>query len=166
MHGIPPNKRTRPLVPAPLDAADTIQITAEMVAVADNAAQQATEGATEAYRREAMGKVHQHLRSMRIALERLDQRVDEIDKRLESCSNRVSTYEAEWQQMRERWEGMLRYCYRVCKADQVKALAGMEPTNSDIIPQRPWHGSKPSPSTPIADGRGKCNLFDEPLPEL
>ena len=137
-----------------------------MVAVADNAAQKASDAASDAIKREAMAKIHHHLRQMRIALERLDQKVDEIDKRLESCSNRVSNYEAEWQQMRERWEGMLRYCYRVCKTDSVKQLAGMEPTNSDIIPQRPWHGSNSKPSTPIADGRGKCNLFDEPLPDL
>ena len=100
---------------------------------------------------------------MRIALERLDQRVEEFEIRVESCSARVSKFEAEWQQMRERWEGMLRYTYRVCKADAVKQLAGMEPSDSNIIPQRPWHGK---PATPEPNGKGRANLFDEPLPDL
>ena len=49
----PSKKRTL----AELQPTQTIEITAEMAALADNAAQRATESATDAWKREAMGKV-------------------------------------------------------------------------------------------------------------
>ena len=50
---LPRNKRTN----AELQPIETIEITPEMSALAENAAQRATDAATEAYKREAMGKV-------------------------------------------------------------------------------------------------------------
>lgn len=55
----PGKKRTL----AELQPTETIQITPEMAALADNAAQKATDGATEAMKREAMGKVCSSLRA-------------------------------------------------------------------------------------------------------
>ena len=151
----PGKKRTL----AELQPVETIQITPEMAALADNAAQKATDGATEAMKREAMGKIHHHLRAMRIALERLDQRVEELDKRMARCSERVTAFDTEWGQMRERWEGMLRYCYRVCKHDAVKQLAEIDPPDANRVPSRPWHGATKQQEEPKRRGDP---LFDEP----
>lgn len=102
---------------------------------------------------------------MRIALERLDQRVEELDKRMESCSERVSAFDAEWGVMRERWEGMLRYCYRVCKHDKVKQLADIDPPDANRVPSRPWHEAQQTKQQGELKRRGDP-LFDEPLEEL
>ena len=113
-------------------------ITPEMEALANLSAGTAAQNTLEVTRSQAMGKLHHHLSTLRNGCQKLEGRVSEISTRTASCSERQTNLEAEFRAMRERWDGMLRYCYRVCKSDNVKAAAGIDQPDSSIVRLRPW----------------------------
>jgi hypothetical protein len=131
-----------------------------MAILADTAADAAAGKTLDIVRTNSFAKMQSALVQQKKAINILDGRIQELSARTEGTSANHADMMAEWKIMRERWDGMLRYCYRVCKHDAVKALAEIDPPNPEITRVKPWDARQNGTITKSGGG-SISNLWEE-----
>ncbi len=132
-----------------------------MAILADTAADAAAGKTLDVVRENSFAKTQSWLMKLRKGQEILEGRIAEISNQQAATSANMADMMAEWKVMRERWDGMLRYCYRVCKNDAIKELAGIEAPDPSITRPRPWHGAPQNGTTTYSGGGSICNLWEK-----